>query len=209
MKRTIAIVAGILLSYTITVAQTPDPVTTPAPVTQSQWDAKKNLTVDSIAAKYKEKIVAAPSPLSTERVFPVLGTYETTTNPEAPAVSVSLDAANKGIVWIEGLPQGRVKALLARSPSTYKIPAQKTADDKEVAEGTLIYDKEANMLSILIGKKYDAENPSSAFAPALAPEEEVVVKKDKNKTKVKTKKADAPKPWVYTGTKVIVTTAAN
>lgn len=201
--------AGILLSYTIAVAQTPEPTTTPAPVTQSQWDAKKNLTVDSIASKYKDKIVAVPSPLTTDRIFPVLGNYETTTNPEAPSVSVTLDAANKGIVWIEGLPQGRVKALLAKSPSTYKIPAQKTADEKEVAEGTLIYDKDVNVLSIVIGRKYDAVNPSSAFAPAPAKEEVVVVKKDKNKTKIKTKKVDAPKPWVYTGTKVVVTTAAN
>lgn len=55
-------------------------------------------------------------------------------------------------MWIEGLPQGRVKAMLRKSPATYKIPAQKTEEGKEVAEGTLMFDKETNTLSICIGK---------------------------------------------------------
>ena len=53
--------------------------------------------------------------------------------------------------------------MLRKSPATYKIPAQKTEEGKEVAEGTLMFDKETNTLSIAIGKDYNLENPSMAF----------------------------------------------
>lgn len=169
---------------------------------QQTWEAQKNPTVDSIAAKYRDKIITTPAALSTESIFPVIGRYESATNPDAPSVAVSLDAQNKGLVWIEGLPQGKIKGLLAKSPATYKIPAQKTEDGKEVAEGTLIYDKELNTLSICIGKKYDAENPASVFAEAPAEEQPAVA------AKTKAKKQAIPKAWVYTGTKVVTATAA-
>jgi hypothetical protein len=213
MKRTIAIVAGILLSFSIAVAQTPEtptPPTTTAPPANT-WEASKNPTVDSIAAKYKDKIVAVPVAPGIEKIFPVLGKYETTTNTaDAPAVSISLDAQNKGIIWVDGLPQGRVKALLTKSPSTYKIPAQKTEDGKDIAEGTLIYDRDLNTLSIAIGKKYDAADPASVFAAPAVVEEPApaTTTKTKSKTKVKAKK-EAPKPWVYTGTKTEVATVTT
>ena len=116
----------------------------------------------------------------------MLGVYETSTNPEAGKLLITADETNKGIIWVEGLPQGRIKALLTRSPATYKIPAQQNAEGKTVAEGTLIYDKEQNIL----------------MAPAVT--EEAVVNK---KSKTKTKKPAAPKPWVYTGNKVVQETA--
>ena len=40
---------------------------------QQTWDAKKNPTVDSISALYRDKIVAAPVPPTREDVFPVIG----------------------------------------------------------------------------------------------------------------------------------------
>src|SRR5688500_8909771 len=96
-------------------------------------------TVDSIAAKYK--LLPMPAPLTIEKTFPVLGTYtlagtgqaSTTTNATdsvyagttaAPSLVVTLDSVNKGMVWIDGLPEGRIKAYLKKSPATYRILAQ-------------------------------------------------------------------------------------
>lgn len=176
----------------------------PAPMPIQSWEAKQNPTVDSIKAKYKDKLVVAPTAPGLEKIFPVIGKYESATNPEVTAVTVSLDAQNKGLIWVEGLPQGKLKGLLARSPSTYKLPAQKTEEGKEVAEGTLIYDKELNTLSICIGKPYNAENPAAVFAEPVAAEATTTTVQT-----TKSKKPVAPKAWVYTGTKVDQATAGN
>ncbi len=171
---------------------------------QENWDAQKNPTVDSIAAKYKDKLVAAPAAQTQDKIFPVIGRYETATNPETPVVNISLDAQNKGLIWIEGLPQGKVKALLTRSPATYKIPAQKNEEGKDVPEGTLIYDRDMNTLSICIGKNYNSDNPAAVFDPAIDPTPDVKTVKT-----AKSKKAAVPKAWVYTGTKTEIATAVN
>ena len=194
MKKTILLMAGILLSFlTITVQA------------QQTWESKKNPTVDSITHPFEGKLLPPRAAMTIEQVFPVLGQYESSVNKEAPALKIRLDEENKGIVWIEGLPQGTIKAMLRKSPATYKIPAQKTEDGKEVAEGTLIYDKDAKTLSICIGKLYNAEYPSKAFVPAS---EEIVVADPKVKVKTtKTKVVAAPKPWIYVGTKVETATA--
>jgi len=192
MKKTIGSVGVIALSLCSLAA-----------FSQQSWEAQKNATVDSISAKYKDKILAAPVAKTTSSIFPVLGVYETSTNPEAGKLLITADETNKGIIWVEGLPQGRIKALLTRSPATYKIPAQQNAEGKAVAEGTLIYDKEQNILSICIGKAFNSQDPAMAFmAPAVT--EEAVVNK---KSKTKTKKPAAPKPWVYTVNKVVQETA--
>ncbi len=200
MKKSIGIVGGIALCL-ITVSvnaqtepQTQQPVNT--------WEAKKNPTVDSITSKYTGKYIAPRPALTSADIFPVIGKYESATNADAAAVTISLDGQNKGIVWIEGLPQGKVKAMLRKLPAVYKIPAQKAEDGKEVAEGTLIFDKETNTLSICIGKLYDAVNPAIAFT-ALVEEQVITVKTSK------TKKAAVPKVWTYTGTKLVTETAVN
>lgn len=203
MKKTIGIMGVIALSMiSISVKAQETPAPAPAPV--QSWEAKNNPTVDSIKAKYKDKLVAAPTAPGLEKIFPVIGKYESAMNPEVSALTISLDAQNKGLIWVEGLPQGKVKGLLARSPSTYKIPAQKTEDGKEVAEGTLIYDKELNTLSICIGKPYNAENPAAVFAEPVAVETTTTTVKT-----TKSKKPASPKAWVYTGTKVDQATAGN
>ena len=93
--------------------------------------------------------------------------------------------------------------------SSYKIPAQKTEDGKDVAEGTLIFDKDANTLSICIGKPYNAMEPATAFTMPVQEEIPVVVT-TKNKTaKTKIKTIAQPKPWMYTGTKVEKATVMN
>ncbi len=191
MKKTIMIMGGLvctLLSVTVSA--------------QQDWDAKKNPTVDSISALYRDKIVTAPAPPTREDIFPVIGKYESATNPDAAHLSITIDEQNKGIAWIDGLPQGRVKAMLRKSPATYKIPAQKTAEGNEVAEGTLIYDKETKTLSICLGKTFNAEDPAAAFVPVEEPATSTV----KN---IKSKKPAAPKAWIYTGTKLAKETAMN
>lgn len=192
MKKTMGIMGGIALSFTCLTA-----------VAQENWEAQKNPTVDSIAAKYKDKLVTAPAAPGQDKIFPVIGRYESATNPDAPTVYISLDAQNKGLIWIEGLPQGKIKGLLTKSPSTYKIPSQKNEEGKDVPEGTLIYDRDLNTLSICIGRNYVADNPASVFAEA--PDGTVEAQPAKT---TKSKKATV-KAWVYTGTKTVNDTAVK
>ena len=188
----------------------PQPVQ-PQPV--KTWEAKNNPTVDSIMAKYSAKYVTSKPAMTTADIFPVIGQYESTSNPEAAHVTIMLDEQNKGLVWVEGLPQGKIKAMLRKSPGTYKIPAQKTEDGKDVAEGTLIFDKETNTLSINIGTLYNAEDPAAVFAtPAIGSATDMAVtevKVKEGKTKTKKKEPAKPKAWVYSGTKVVTETVAN
>ncbi|MBS1609661.1 MAG: hypothetical protein JSS70_13060 [Bacteroidetes bacterium] len=211
MKKT-AFFAGIFLTI-LSVANAQNATTKPA---------VSNPTVDSIAAKYK--LQPMPEAMTPEQVFPVLGEYQpsaapaieattatTTTTEAAPAVSnvkIMLDEQNKGIVWIEGLPQGKIKAFLRKSPSTYKIPAQKTEDGKDVKEGTMIFDKDTKTLSVIIGKAYNDQDPAASFIPAVEePVAAVPVKKGKKAKTVK--KVVVEKPWVLTATKIEHTTAST
>ena len=198
MKKTIGIVGVTVLSLLA--------ISVHAQETQT-WDAKKNPTVEAIISKYEIKPVTHTE-LKTSDIFPVVGKYESATNADAASVTVNPDEQNKGIVWIDGLPQGRIKAMLRKSPATYKIPAQKTQEGKEVAEGTMIFDKETNTLSICIGKPYNTEDPASVFLPAV--EEPAVIAKTKtNAGKTKIKKVETPKAWIYTGTKLAEETVMN
>lgn len=200
MKKTIGIVGSFALCL-LTVSATAQTEPQPTPPVKT-WEAKKNPTVDSITSQYAGKYIAPRPALTSADIFPVIGKYESTTNADAASVNIALDGQNKGVVWIEGLPQGKVKAMLRKSPAVYKIPAQKTEDGKDVAEGTLIFDKETNILSICIGKLYDVANPSSAFStPAEEPATTVKTSK--------TKKTVVPKVWTYSGTKLATETVAN
>ena len=190
-------------------------------------------TVDSIAAKYK--LVPMPEPLTIEKTFPVLGSYQlssadasmamannasmatnstssanTTTTTTAPATTetapattmgtetasagslvVTLDAENKGVIWVEGLPQGKFKAYLKKSPASYRILSQKTETGNEIPEGTLLYDPSTKTLNIALGKEYDDVDPAAIFAlnPALtgnATTTDVAPAENTVKVKVKT-----------------------
>src|SRR5207245_1721764 len=81
-------------------------------------------------------------------------------------VTISLDSSSKGIVWITGLPEGRMKAYLSKSPSTYRIISQKTDLGKQVPEGTLIFTPETNTLNIALGVPYNTADPASVFPAA-------------------------------------------
>lgn len=200
MKKTFGLLGVIVLSFLAINLHAQQTETQPTQPVKQTWDPQNNPTVAAISAKYKDKMINTKAALTNEDIFPALGVYESVSNPEAAMVTITLDEDNKGVVWIEGLPQGKIKAMLRNSPSTYKIPAQKTAEGKDVAEGTLIFDKEMNALSISIGKEYNAADPSSAFATAPEVTEPATTTKSKS---TKTKKVTTPKAWIYTGSKMV------
>ena len=244
MKKIAIITSAALLLFTAAVnaqtdtvpKQTTDsvaqqPVATEQPVAKVNNDKYNNWSADTY------KMQPMPEALTTEKIFPVIGNYQLTDKEgTASTVTVTLDPSNKGIVWIEGLPQGKIKATLRKSPATYKIPVQplgevamteevvaadakpakkskaKEVKAKELPEGVLIYDKDANVLNVCIGCKYNNEDPAIAFMATDAAATEEVEKTEKKtaKTSKKTKaKVAKIRPVHYTGTKVIETTAAT
>jgi hypothetical protein len=245
MKKLVIVTSAAFLMFTAVLnAQTDStvkqPVADPA-VTQpaaTEKPASKDKYNNWSADTYKMQPM--PEALTTEKIFPVLGKYQITDKEgTASTVTVSLDPENKGLIWVEGLPQGKIKANLRKSPATYKIPVQplegevatevaavpeakegKAAKDaksaknvkaaKELPEGVLIYDKDANVLSVCIGCTYNSEDPAVAFTASepVATEPEKVEKKSTKASKKSTAKVVKIKPVHYTGNKVIETTAA-
>jgi len=238
MKKTAIILGAVLFLFTATVnaqvepkqpapaqtenlnkqqepANTLTPTTTTTASTSDRWN---NWSPD------KYKMLPMPEPLTTEKIFPVLGHYtvsakntsstaataETTTSASSN-VTITLDENNKGVVWVDGLPQGRIKAYLRKSPSTYMIPVQKTTDDKELAQGVMIYDKDANTLDVCIGCKFNSLDPASSFTtPEPVVEEQAVVKtKSKSKKGTVKTKVKPVKTWIYSGSKTETTTASS
>jgi hypothetical protein len=217
MKKTAIIAGSIFLLFTAAAKAQTDPAPEKQPVvpvtatTTTSADKWNNHDTE------KYKLLPMPAPLTVDKVFPVVGKYEltaktsamstTTTDASAPAsstVTIALDETNKGIVWVDGLPQGRIKAMLRKSPGTFKIPAQKTADDKNLAEGVMIFDKDANTLDVCIGCTYNNEDPASAFVAPAEPvvDETVKVKTTKKKSTAKAKVTPV-KTWKYSGAKVV------
>ena len=151
-------------------------------------------TVDSIRAKYK--LQPMPEALTTEKAFPAIGTYHLTgTTDTTSAITISMDSASKGMVWVEGLPQGKFKAYLKQSPATYRIVAQKTEAGTSVPEGTLIFDPSTNTLNVALGKAYDDANPAEIFtlnpAAGAAASTDVTTATAGTEVKVKTKTKDS------------------
>lgn len=210
MKKTfLAGIASLLLTFAVTAQE---------PTQPTEQKKHANPTVDSILSKYT--LQPMPSQMTTEQIFPVIGQYQSSTNADQK-ITVTLDDQNKGFAWIEGLPEGRVKAILKRSPATYKIPAQTTAEGNAVREGTLIYDKDSKVITVMIGRPFNDQDPASVFATTTTSNDQManeqmatndqgkatVTKKKTNKTKTKVVK-ETP-PWVFTGTKMEQVTAAN
>lgn len=125
--------------------------------------------------------------LRPEHSFPALGTY-TATGSSVGNLTITLDETNKGIVWVEGLPQGKFKALMKKAPATYKIPAQQTETGKAVAEGTLFLNPDSGELTVVLGKAFNDEDPAAGLT---------VDAKAKGKSKA----------WQYTGQKSDAATA--
>jgi hypothetical protein len=203
------------------------PATTEKPVSKDKYN---NWSADTY------KMQPMPEALTTEKIFPVLGKYQLTDKEGATStVTVSLDPENKGLIWVEGLPQGKIKATLRKSPATYKIPVQplegeatatpevttdtkvakntkttKEVKAKELPEGVLIYDKDANLLNVCIGCTYNATDPATAFMTTepVTTDVEKTEKKATKSAKKSTAKVVKAKPILYSGNKVIETTAS-
>ncbi|SHF58116.1 hypothetical protein SAMN05444008_109212 [Cnuella takakiae] len=82
----------------------------------------------------------------------------------AQQITITLDSASKGIVWVEGLQQGRMKAYLKKSPATYRVVAQKSATGTAIPEGTMHLDSTTNTLHIALGVPYNDVDPTAIFA---------------------------------------------
>lgn len=150
--------------------------------------ASAQTTVDSIRAKYQ--LIPMPEALTIEKSFPVLGSYQlTAADGSIQTISISIDSVNKGIVWVEGLPEGKFKAFLRKSPGTYRVIAQKTESGKQIPEGTLHFDPSTSTLSVALGKKFDEVDPVAIFNNPSADSDvaEVKVKSKKGGAKSKTK----------------------
>jgi hypothetical protein len=91
------------------------------------------------------------------------------------------------------------------------IPAQKSVDEKDLPQGVLIYDKDANNLDVCIGCTYNHEDPASSFTtPQPVVEEQPVVKtKSKHKKAVAKAKVKPVKTWRYSGTKTDATASTS
>lgn len=185
-------------------------------------------TRDSIAAKYK--LLPMPGALSTEKTFPILGTYQLNDAPAAdattatdattttadqttdvaatsaasPTVTITMDSASKGIVWVEGLQQGRLKAYLKKSPATYRITAQKSGSGTTIPEGVMMLDTATHTLNIALGASYNEADPAAIFATGNTTTVEDNTTEVKTTAKAKTKHTTKAKPKVtfITATKV-------
>lgn len=155
-----------------------------------------NATVADISSKYQRKEM--PSPLTIEKVFPVVGSYVSNSDPSV--VTIKIDESNKSWILVSGLPQGNIKAMLMRSPAVYKIPAQKSDSGADIPEGTLIFTPDVNALHICIGKPFEFANPGAVFEPMT---------QEKTTTPEKTKKDKKPEAWTYNGTKQEIMTTAK
>mgnify|MGYP005812003241 CR=1 FL=1 len=216
MKKTtiIAVAAFLGLTAAVNAQTTPDtttkPVTTEAPAEAPvSKDKYNNWSPDTY------KLQPMPEALTTEKVFPVIGSYQLTDKDgNATPVTITLDETNKGIAWIDGFPQGRIKANLMKSPATYKIPAQKIGegkDAKDVAEGVLVYNRDANTMNICFNCTYKSENPEVVFTATTEEpvvEETAATKKAAKSTAKTSKKVVKVQPVHYTGSKLIQTNAA-
>jgi len=211
MKKPAIVASAALLMFTAALnaqTDTKQPVANAATEKLAVADKYNNLSTDTY------KLQPMPEALATEKIFPVIGKYQLTNKAgTASSVTVSLDRENKGLIWVEGLPQGKIKATLRKSPATYKIPAQKIGEEKDakdVAEGVLIYDKDANILNVCIGCTYKSEDPANVFMTTepVVTEVEKTEKKTTKSAKRATAKVTKVKPVLYSGNKIIETTAA-
>ncbi|HVF97473.1 MAG TPA: hypothetical protein VM871_09140 [Flavisolibacter sp.] len=164
MKNKIALAAALFLYVAAGAQTTPDSSnsqkSTGLPVTTT------TVSSDASHAAY----IADPESLKglttetlrPEHAFPILGTYNAS-GTSAGNVTITLDSVNKGIVWVEGLSQGRFKALMKKAPSTYKIPAQKSEAGKTIAEGTLFFNPTSKELTIVLGRSFNDVDPTAAL----------------------------------------------
>lgn len=166
-------------------------------------------TVDSIHAKYQLKPM--PDTLTIEKTFPVLGTYQLTAADGAVQdINITLDSANKGIIWIAGLPEGTMKAFLRQSPGTYRIISQKSESGRQIPEGTLFFDPSTNTLNVVLGQAYNAANPTAVFDLNASEDTGAAGSEAEVKVKAKTPAGKSKSKLVfYTATKAEMNTSTS
>ena len=165
-------------------------------------------TADSIKSKYT--LQPMPEALTLDKAFPVIGSYQLTGSDSTKTITVSMDSASKGIVWVEGLPQGRIKAYLKQSPATYRVVAQKSESGTQVPEGTLIFDPSTNTLNVALGKAYNDANPSEIFTLNTANTADATTAGTEVKVKTKTKDSKTKSKVVfYSATKANQNTSST
>lgn len=178
-----------------------------------------------------KELLPMPGELTDEMTFPVLGKYEyTDSKGSISTITIYRDTTNKGIIWVNGLHQGKFKANLKASPAIYKIPVQKTLQNdveeisdeasvtssstapakpvarltgKSIQEGTLIFDTTTNKLYINVGAKFDEKNPTAIFPEMTATEETEVVADSDTDKKPQQKKKNTIKSVTYILSKII------
>ncbi len=162
MKNT-AFLALTLFTGAVANAQTSTPE---QPATDTSVVTMADTSVGNAYVVNREKLMTLTTEtLTPAHIFPALGTYKASGTSTAD-VTITLDEANKGIVWVEGLPQGRFKAIMKKAPATYKIPAQKSGTGKAIAEGTLTVNPETAELNIVLGQEYNEKDPASFLTVA-------------------------------------------
>lgn len=177
-----------LLIASIAGAQTQPPVTTDSSQVAQQTSVSTDASINTAYVADAESLKGLKSEaLTPQHFFPALGTYKAT-GTSTEDVTITLDEANKGIVWVEGLSQGKFKALMKKAPSTYKIPSQKLENGKNVSEGTLFLNPTTKELTIVLGRAFDDADPTSFLTIP---------------TKTKSK------AWQYTGVKADATAAVT
>jgi hypothetical protein len=161
MKNSFFIAASLFLSA-VANAQTETP-TQPQPVSDTTMAVLIDTSVGKAYVSRPDRLQSLTTEtLTPAHIFPALGTFKangTLTND----VTITLDETNKGTVWVEGLPQGRFKAIMKKAPSTYKIPAQRSESGKSIAEGTLHVNTETDELTIVVGKPFNDADPASSL----------------------------------------------
>jgi hypothetical protein len=191
MKNRILLGAALFIGA-VAFAQT-QPTTTPDPNQPAKTTTPVAATVvadvnTTAYVAYPDQLKGLKSEaLTPQHFFPALGTYKASGSSTGD-VTISLDETNKGIVWVEGLSQGKFKAVMKKAPSTYKIPAQTTESGKAVPEGTLFFNPTTKELTVLLGRQFDDADPTSFLTIPT-----------KTKSKV----------WQYNGVKADVTTAVE
>ena len=102
-----------------------------------------------------------PQPNFGRYYIPVLGSYQSSqAGKENKTITIAPDESNPGKVWIEGLTDVKIYALLKSSPGTYKIPMQKQ-QERNVPEGFLAYDENSKQINICLGCGYADNNISN------------------------------------------------
>jgi hypothetical protein len=165
MKNSFVIAFTMLLGAAANAQTTTPTQTQPVAPPTDTTTASATILVDSSIGKayvsHPERLQGLTTEtLTTAHIFPILGTYKGN-GTSTTDVTITLDETNKGMVWVDGLPQGRFKALMKKAPSTYKIPAQKSESGQAVAEGTLYLDPETNALTIISGQSFNDANPTA------------------------------------------------